>query len=434
MRAVSFVRASLALLALSRVPARAEDERLVLMHDPIPYTDVADAHEANDRFDLNVHLDYRRTRERGDIYREGQKVGSSHADKNLLSVGIDVGLWRDLMAFVRMPLVLRDDRSLRGAGGATSALNGSTASPLFALPLSSPSRAGLDYLAFGGAWSVLNQARTPWTPTWVLRLEGRRAVGKPLNPCIQGENSNLCGSQSDRDRDGDGQLDGTRNTASPGVSSGLSALLIETRFSRRLRRVEPYAGLAMLVQWPSTARDHFQPHGAGRAHPGPESTATLGAAFIPWEDRGSYQRAMLDLQLDVTHVARGTQYTPLFDALGTSSDPSLAQAVHGVSFYGLTESEQYLRYGGQVGIALQAARYVRFAAGTTLHWTTDHALSDRSPCTGSASGTSTSVDGRSCVGSRVDSRERGQIDAPGHRFFIRDQFLLGVYAQATAMF
>ena len=32
----------------------------------------------------------------------------------------------------------------------------------------------------------------------------------------------------------------------------------------------------------------------GRLIPGPESTATLGTAFIPWEDRGNYQRAIFD--------------------------------------------------------------------------------------------------------------------------------------------
>ncbi|HEY6877382.1 MAG TPA: hypothetical protein VI299_05155 [Polyangiales bacterium] len=432
MRAASFVRASLALLALSRLPARADDARLSLMHEPIPYTDVADAFEADDDFDLNVHLDYARRSDVGEIYREQRgasgeltqhKVAESRIETNLLTLGVDAGLWRDVMAFVRVPLILRDERELRGHGVA-SALAGSGGQALFAVPLSAPSRAGVDYIALGGAWAVLNQERRAWNPTWVLRLEGRRAIGEPLRACVLGETNKRCSNQADD----------PAAKASPGVSAGLSALLIESRFSRRLRHVEPYAGLALLVQWPSSARARFQPHGEGRARPGPESTATLGTVFIPWEDRGAFQRAMFDVRLDVTYVARGTNYSPLFDALGTATDPSLSRVRDGVAFYGVTESEQYLRYGGQLGIELQAARYVRFAAGTTLHWTTDHALSDRAPCTGSASGSSTSDDGRICVGSQPDRRERGIIDAPGHRFFIRDQFLLGVYAQATAMF
>jgi hypothetical protein len=433
MRAVSL---AVSLLALSS-QARAEDARLRLMHEPIPYTDVADAFDAHDRFDFNVHLDYDRVLERGSIYREQRaqdgevqqhKVGSSELERNVFSLGVDIGLWRDVMAFVRLPLVLSDERSLqRGSDGLASALAGSDGNPLFALPLASPSRAGLDYLALGAAWSVLNQTRASWQPTWVLRVEGRRAIGKPLRACTVRMDQNVCGGQTTQD-------DPSAGGGDPGVSAGLSALLLETRFSRRFRHVEPYGGLAVLAQWPSTARARFQPDGAGSARPGPESTITIGAALIPWEDRGSFQRITFDLRLDVTHIARGTYYTPLFDALGTSSDPSLVGSRDGVSFQGLSESEQHLRYGGRVGVELQAARYVRFAAGTTLHWVSAHALSDRAPCTGSASGTSLSEDGQSCVGSLVDPRERGEIDAPGRRFFVRDQFLLGVYANATAMF
>ncbi len=424
----------ISLLALA-TPARADDTPLRLMHEPIPYTDVADAFDEDDSFDLNVHLDYTRLRERATIYREvraadgtvsQQKVARSDADRNLLTLGIDVGLWRDVMGFVRLPLVLSDTRDLQGLP--SSALAGDTEQPLFGLPTTSPSRAGLDYIAFGAAWSVLNQTRAWWQPTWLLRVEGRRAIGKPLRACIEQMSSTVCGSQSTEDRDHDGALDGTRG-GSPGMSSGLSGLQVETRFSRRFRHAEPYAGLALLAQWPSTARPRFD-----GARPGPESTAAFGTAFIPWEDRGSFQRATLDLRLDVTWVARGTNYTPLFDALGTSSDPSLAARRGGTNFYGLTESEPYLRYGGQVGVELQAARYVRFAAGTTVRWVTAHALSDRAPCSGSVSGTSVSEDGRSCVGAKVDQRERGEVDAPGHRFFIRDQLLFGLYAQATAMF
>ncbi|MET0285885.1 MAG: hypothetical protein ABW352_15495 [Polyangiales bacterium] len=427
---------AVSLLALSS-QARAEDARLRLMHEPIPYTDVADAFDAHDRFDFNVHLDYERMRDRAAIYREQraadgsvrqQRVGDSELERNVFSLGVDVGLWRDVMAFVRLPLILSDERSLqRGTQGLASALGGSDGNPLFALPLTSPSRAGVDYLALGGAWSVLNQTRASWQPTWVLRLEGRRALGKPLRACRVSMGQNVCGGQTTQD-------DESVRGGDPGVSAGLSALLLETRFSRRSRHLEPYAGMALLVQWPSTARERFQPDGAGRARPGPESTLTLGTALIPWEDRGSFQRITFDLRLDVTLVARGTSYTPLFDALGTSSDPTLTGRRAGVSFQGLTESEQHLRYGGQLGVELQAARYVRFAAGTSLHWVTQHALSDRAPCTGSASGTSLGDDGRSCVGAQVDPRERGELDAPGRRFFIRDQFLLGIYANATAMF
>jgi hypothetical protein len=310
---------------------------------------------------------------------------------------------------------------------------------LFALPFAAPTRAGLDYIAVGGAWALLNQARRPWQPNWVLRFEGRRAVGKVLQPCQQGPTSNLCGTLSSEDRDGDNYLDGTRsNNPHPGLSRGISALLFETRFSRRLARVEPYAGLSFLVEWPAlrtVAREAFQPDGYGRARPGAQSAGTLGLALIPWEDRGSYQRLVLDARLAATYVGRGTDYSPLFDALGSSSDPTLSASRAGVNFRGLTEMEAYLRYGGQVSLEVQAARYVRFGLGSWLQWATDHTITGRDPCRGPDRGnTATAADGRVCSGGKPDARERGVIDAVGRRFVLRDQLLLGVYAQATATF
>ena len=48
-------------------------------------------------------------------------------------------------------------------------------------------------------------------------------------------------------------------------------------------------------------------------------------------------------------------------------------------FRGLTEAEAYLRYGGQLSLEVQAARYVRFGIGSWLQWATDHAITGRDP-------------------------------------------------------
>ncbi|MDB4988904.1 MAG: hypothetical protein JWN04_4082 [Myxococcaceae bacterium] len=461
MRAVPFFRASVLTLAAvfeqHTAFAQVDEERLRLMHEPISYTDVIDARDDRDLFDLNAHLDYARTRETGTIGRErtsasGQrtqeKVAQSERIVSQLVPGVDVGLYRDLMAFVRMPLILSDSRKLSLPHGVTadqasarlSDASGpdSTGGALFGVPFSSPTRAGLDYLAIGAAWAPFNQMRKAWLPTWVLRIEGRRAVGRTLRACTKHSDATLmkdvtdCGSTSTEDRDGDGKLDGTHGGSGAGSSRGVSALLAETRFSHRYRRAEPYAGLSLLVEWASTARDVFRDAGYGHARPGPQTGATLGLALIPWEDRGAFQRIVFDLRATATHVGRGTDYTPLFDVLGTSRNPDLDVARQNVSFYGLTEVQSYLRYGGQLGVEVQAARYVRFAVGSQMQWATEHALSGRDACNGPSAGTAD--DGRVCSSGRADRRERGVIDAPGRRFIMRDQVLLGVYAQATASF
>ena len=455
MRVVSVVWASLlVLLASTSAVAQVDEERLRLMHEPISYTDVIDAHDGPDPFDLNVHFEYLRQRDTAAVYREqtvegtrsALKLADSKHETSQLSIGLDVGLYRDLMAFVRMPLVLSDARTLELAEGVSAeqaeralsevgAEEGQGA--LFRLPFSAPRRAGLDYLAVGGAWGVLNQVRRPFQPNWVLRLEGRRAVGKVLQPCQK--TPKVCGSLSSEDRDGDGYLDGTRSThPHPGISRGVSALLFETRFSRRVRLAEPYAGLSVLVEWAglrTVAREAFQPNGYGRARPGTQSAGTLGLALIPWEDRGSHQRLVFDLRLLATYVGRGTDYSPLFDALGSSTNASLAASRAGVTFRGLTEAEAYLRYGGQLSLEIQAARYVRFGVGSWLQWSTEHTITGRDPCDGpEQDNAAVAADGRVCGSGKPDARHRGVIDAVGQRFILREQLLLGVYAQATASF
>ena len=462
MRFVSVVCASLGLLGARTSAAQVDEEALELMRETVSYTDVADAADGRDPFDLNVNLSYERVRDRASLYREHaladgtrtqQKVAHSHHEVSRLALGLDVGLLRDLMATARLPLVLSDARTLDAVEGArafTTAGPGDEV-PMFDLPFASPRRAGLDYLAMGAAWAVLNQMRTPWNPTWVLRIEGRRAIGTSLRAACQDAGSACAPEKVDR---------------RAGSSRGMSGLAAETRFSRRYRYVEPYAGLSFLMEWPAlgndAARRRFRTSdGEGRAgRPGPESGATLGAAIVPWEERGSFQRIAVDVRLTAVHVARGIDYSPLFDALGSSSHPALATprftSVRGslpgadpraacsgpddvdcgegpVPFTGVTQVDAHLRYGGQIGLEVQAARYVRFTAGTSLQWTTPHAVTGLAPCSGSGAG-GLADDGRVCTSGRVDARHRAAIDAPGRRFYVRDQLLIGVYAQATAQF
>ena len=71
MRVVSVVWASLSvLLASTSAVAQVDEERLRLMHETISYTDVVDAHDGPDPFDLNVHFGYTRVRDTAAVYRE----------------------------------------------------------------------------------------------------------------------------------------------------------------------------------------------------------------------------------------------------------------------------------------------------------------------------------------------------------------------------
>lgn len=462
------------------------------MHEPTSYTDVIDAFDDGDPFDLNAHVHYTRVNDRGTILREytneaGERKRTSIAKServvSTLNFGLDVGLYHDLMAFMRLPLIVSDERSLSlPSGKGADVVNARLRDPfdpegreLFSVPFSSPTRAGFDYIAFGGAWAVLNQQRDPWLPTWVFILEGRRAIGSPLKPCRVDGGDTVCGSVIDQN--GDGRNDGTNEEfagSSAGSSRGVSGVSLETRVSRRYRYAEPYAGLGMLIEWASKSNEYFNP--AGRldgvinALPARQASATLGSAIIPWENPARWQRFALDLSLQATYFSEGHDYSALYDALGTSGHPELARShyegVRGivdpnvtgplspctnpndtncaygsaVPFYGLTDVQAHLRYGFRVGIEMQAAQYVRFAFGSSFNWVTAHAITSADACNPNVldSDRAQTFRGSTCADLNergiVNPNHRPTIDLPGRRFWMSGEFIVDLYATATAQF
>ncbi len=468
--------------------ARADEPPLRLMSETVSYTEVIDAAEEGDPFDLNAHVAFNRSTDRGTIQREytseaGERKRASIADServtSLLMFGLDVGLFRDLMAYMRLPLMLSDARSLAlPSGKSASDVSARLTDPndyggrngaLFDVPFESPTRAGFDYIAFGASWGVLNQQREPYYPTWLIMIEGRRAIGTPLKPCGQvtgGET--VCGAKVG-DQNKDGKEDGTAlkfADQSSGSSRGLSGVLIETRASYRYRYLEPYFGLGFLVEWASTADKYFNPTGTldGTINtlPSRTTTATLGTAVIPWENRARFQRFALDLRLTGTHLSEGHDYSALYDALGTSKHAELArpnregwtEGKNGnfddpsspafddegvgsrVPFYGLTDIQARLKYGMRLGLEMQAAQYVRFAFGSALNWVTAHAITATDPCNPNVTDSARQfgLRGNNCGNGVVNPGQRSTIDSPGRRFWMTGEFILDIYATATAQF
>src|SRR5688572_6395311 len=107
--------------------AMAQERAAELMSEPIGYTAVADAFDGGDLFDANVHLGFRRSVAAGTIQRE--QIGESSEDgrssrhyvavaehehvRNELVFQLDLGIYHDLMLYVRIPVVLGDDRELQ---------------------------------------------------------------------------------------------------------------------------------------------------------------------------------------------------------------------------------------------------------------------------------------------------------------------------------
>src|SRR5262249_18371220 len=126
-----------------------------------------------------------------------------------LTPRLDVGLYHDIAAHIALPIILSNTRSLSApSDGAPipAALAGTPGEgALFNVPFSAPTRSGLQHIAAGFDFNILNQARDRTKPTWLFGFEGRFTVGTPLHAC----NPNApapqqhCADPSDIDRRGD---------------------------------------------------------------------------------------------------------------------------------------------------------------------------------------------------------------------------------------
>lgn len=443
-------------LTSSASPARAEDPPLVLMGSPTSFTDVADAFDDDDPFDLNLSLTFERSQTSGTIQREAPSdlpgaqryvdVAEARSITNKLVLGLEAGIYHDLMIYAHLPLILSDDRSLRGVTGGVLAGE-------VAVPFVSPTRSGVDTINLGMAWSITNQFRTPWLPTWVVMVEGRFAVGAPLRACSA--TALDAGGGNCRQNYG---ADGAPSyfNGDGGISRGTNALRIETRSSHRYRYLEPYAGLAFQVEWPASSDRFFVPSGdldgVVNSIPPLFGEATVGVVVIPWEQRARHQRFSIDFRGTFAYISEGRNWSPLFDALGTSSDPALTNPVcetsEGVGemcpmgaparrkgfFYGLTDTQSHARIGGRIAVEMQAARYVKFGFAAGLSYTTAHLLSFADACNPNITPDADDTRQGNCSSGIINPNYRETIDLPGRRFRLDGAMTFDLSATITAQF
>lgn len=478
------VTVALSLLALAwPMAANAqEDGELRLMAEPHSWVDVADAFDDDDPFDLNVRVGYRNVYQFGNIQREnpidagdaarmtGNWTDVAHHThtRNILDVGLDVGIFRDLALIGRMPIILSDDRSLT-ANGETSLLSPySDIDPapmipggdqaLFNLPFDSPTRSGLDYIEVGLAWSIFNQNRERELPTWVLMVSGRLNVGDPMIAC-QGGSGTRCREWTNSGNDWTFDDDATDDA---GETRGTNGLRIETRASWRTRYVEPYGGLLFGIEWPGTSERFFLPanniNGFINEQPPIMGQLTGGMAIIPWEDRGGWQRFSLDVRFQGRYLSEGHGYSPLFDALGTSNSPYLTSLnVEGaprlidpddpsqgsvldpnlrrVPFFGLTDMQQRAELGAYFAVEMRAARFVSFQLSAQLWYVTPYIITFADACNPNVDGVDRS-DPRSgtCRSGIINPHFRSVLDSVGRSFRVDEQIRSEITFKVTGMF
>ena len=483
-------------LIAATVPARAEEPRTSKeprpMLEPIELTQVADAFDEGNPFDVNLSLGYQYSSRSADILREAatatglqpranEKIAQYSETTHRLLMRADVGLYHDLALVVRLPVILNYSQSLGNYQGPTTAqqgLIGAGTEQLFSLPFSSPDRHGIEYLALGIDWGLLNQYRDATKPSWLLGFEGRFSVSEPMHACNNYPASGQvrCAAPGDVNRNGrqdtttdsTGQypLEGGGGSRKPGVSRGTTGLELHTYVSKRIKYIEPYGGLRALFEFTNASSDYGATDLRGNLvnHPPLQGTFVVGTAIIPWEVRSAHERLTFDLRLEATYRSEGRDYNELFDALGSSSAASMRMPNYSaykapaagstatsaldpnsqrVYVTGLMDTQQYIITRYSLGVTYQLNEYIKFAAGTALNYIQSHFLTFDQPCNASLNGALQEAGpcrGRSTATGPWQAtgipnpNYRPVINAPGRRFLVDGSTGFDGWLNATAMF
>jgi hypothetical protein len=442
-----------------------------LLREPGEVTNVIDGFEPGDPVDVALSLGFAQSWAGGGVYREGpsggrgERVGSFRHLASRLLVRADVGVWRDVAAYVKAPVVLRDVRevSLEGRGVALGPGEGGGVERLGPLPFRSPERGGLEYVALGVEASPLNQARNPAQPSWLVGAELRLNAGAPLHACGSESAVNLpagpqiaCAHPADVDRDGapngspgpggaslEGASFGARRR--PGVGRGTTAVGAHTVLSRRRGYLEPYVGARGFVEFANASSDfaYADSPAVPARRPPWEAGAFVGLLALPFEAREQFQRLTFDLRLGARYRSAGRDVSPLFDLLGASDAPSLRRPAldasgrvpaRGAYATGLSEVGAYATVGLSGGVHYQVGEYMKFQTGVGYERASSYRATGEQACAPGGRGVPAEAGPCYEAGRGQNPLYRPAVDAPGRRFFIDAPWRIDLWLQAVVMF
>ena len=354
------------------------------MREPSERFVVSDAIDGDDPFDIEIGLGYEARIARAVIGRE-QATGVEHLARfsgvtSRLLPTLEIGLFHDLALTLGFPIVLSEIRTLSPTDDATSGSIDAGGETLVSLPLESIERSGLEHLAVGLRATPLNQSRSPAFPTWLVSAEARLAVGPTRRPCTStpSEGQIACAKPGDVDRDGqrDPQEPDLGEPATPGLARGTAGLAFSTAVGRRVRYVEPYGSIDVLVEIPLPGSLFEEASLGEMLLPPVEATVGLGLAVLPWENREKYSRVAIDTRLTATYRSRGLDYTEAFDAIGASDAGALRVLRDDSVVTGLTTVAPRGLFGLETALVWQASAFIMLAAGARVQYELSHAITD----------------------------------------------------------
>ena len=167
MRAGRAITAAIIVLAGTRTAGADEPRKAsepTVLSEPSEIMQVVDSFDNDDPFDVSLTIGFQQTVKGAKIRREtyinqpGLTTGNYVSDtlnvakvterKSRLNTRLDIGLYKDIALYIRMPIVLSDTRQLKELDGSGSqqplVLRGEPGEQLFSLPFKSPTRSGIE--------------------------------------------------------------------------------------------------------------------------------------------------------------------------------------------------------------------------------------------------------------------------------------------------
>ncbi|HET6283435.1 MAG TPA: hypothetical protein VFH73_20930, partial [Polyangia bacterium] len=433
-------------------------------------TRVVSALDDDNRFDLNLTLSWQHEAKSAFIKRESQSAVSPGTElikdlkyqqtRDLLNFRADFGVMRDVGFHIEAPLVVSDQRSLDfdqseghlciypgdpggrptcvneqnstllrdgilpGAGQANYGLDAPHARS-FTRPSSQvfqgPKRSGFESLGAGLTWAIFNQARDDTKPTWTLGFVSKFDVGAAM------------------------RFDPAKPNDNTAVGLGYHQFIWSTTVSKRFRYFDPYFGMWYMLPARTNGSPFERYPGGAQTTVGVQQRAGLqiGVEYAAWENTPRKQRVTIELRGRAEQRFFGRSHSELWEALSGSSAcrtdvtkcrAGLDEDLNGDGkpdpYPGVTETQAYAIFGGDVGLNVQVGRYVRFRGLFGLAVDMPHFI------TFAGAGVDTNNDGRVDSNSPAEANPvyREAIDLPGRRFKVEGTQIWTLVLEGAVMF
>lgn len=453
-------------------------------------TRVASSFDGDNKFDFHFGVGYDFNFKQAAILREWSDPNNPKStmvrdllyrqQRHVVTPTMEIGLYKDLAIYAALPIVISDQRTYgfdqkaepcvyaqdaTGTNPATcvrhdnsttirdgiiprdgfNAMN--AASPFGAFGgagtetiFKGANRYGLDQLIVGLKIGILNQDRLSHMPKWVLGLEGRFAVGKPMTFSRDTVDSDPAGNHR--------------------VGRGTHELGVWTALSRRYRFLDPF----FTAWWYQAIRangSEFKNYGATQDRINPQSNVgvSFGTEIVPFERKakgqkvalnlrglamlkyggrgyseawelfadspalvGTFQPGQAGLECDRGAVDSVVQYAKdnpqNGDALGGSGVTGRSGGGGCQRFNGITNIQDFATFGVNIALHAQLSKYAMLMIGTTLTTDTRHLITAASRGKAALGGDPNLVD----QPNEINPVRRDVIDQVGRRYAVGDVF------------